>query len=182
MTRRAGGVPNLDVRESIGMAFRELHAGEWIRIDDRSRGRRRAHMQRTWQRSHLREVSGRAVVEAQCHSGSRQAVRLRLGLFWLLLASAVSAGPIERLTLAVSPVSSFAPANLVVRVHVTPDPTNRALEVIAESSDYLRSSRIQLDGEDAPTTITLDFRGLPPGDYTVRSALIDDSGHASATV
>ena len=62
-------------------------------------------------------------------------MRLRLGLFWLLLSSAVSAGAIERLTLAASPVSSFAPANLVVRVHVTPDPANRALEVIAESSE-----------------------------------------------
>ncbi len=109
-------------------------------------------------------------------------MKRRLGLFWLLLASAVSAGPIERLTLAVSPVSSFAPANLVVRVHVTSDPTNRALEVIAESSDYLRSSRIQLDGEEAPKTITLEFRGLPPGDYAVRGALIDDSGRARATV
>src|SRR5258706_14501030 len=127
MTRRAGGVPNLDVRESIGMAFRELHAGGWIRTDDRSRGRRRAQIQRTWQRSHLREVSGRAVVEAQYHSGSRQAVKRRLGLFWLWLASAVSAGPIERLTLAVSPVSSFRPANLVVRVHPTSYPTDRAL-------------------------------------------------------
>ena len=92
-------------------------------------------------------------------------MRLRLGLFWLLLSSAVSAGAIERLTLAASPVSSFAPAHLGVRVHVTPDPANRALEVIAESSDYLRSSRMQLDGEDAPKTITLEFRGIPPGDY-----------------
>lgn len=54
------------------------------------------------------------------------------------------------------PVSSFAPANLVVRVHVTPDPANRALEMIAESSDRLRSSRMQLDGEDAPKTIAME--------------------------
>jgi hypothetical protein len=109
-------------------------------------------------------------------------VRLRLGLFWLLLSSAVSAGPIEKLTLAASPVSSFAPTNLVVRVHVTPDPANRALEVIAESSDYLRSSRIQLDGEDAPKTITLEFRGLPQGDYAVWGRLIDGAGRERAIV
>jgi hypothetical protein len=114
--------------------------------------------------------------------GSRQAVRLRLLLFWLLLPPAVSAGPIERLTLAASPVTSFAPANLVVRVHVTPDPANRALEVIAESSDYHRSSRMQLDGEDAPKTITLEFRGPPHGDYTVRGRLIDSTGHDRAIV
>ncbi len=109
-------------------------------------------------------------------------MRLRLGLFWLLLSSAVSAGAIERLTLAASPVSSFAPANLVVRVHVTPDPANRALEVIAESSDYLRSSRMQLDGEDAPKTITLEFRGLPHGDYAVWGRLIDSAGHERGIV
>jgi len=109
-------------------------------------------------------------------------MRLRLGLFWLLLSSAVYAGPIDRLTLAASPVSSFAPANLVVRVHVTPDPANRALEVIAESSDYFRSSRMQLDGEDARKTITLEFRGLPPGEYSVWGRLIDSAGHQRATV
>jgi hypothetical protein len=109
-------------------------------------------------------------------------MRLRLGLLWLLLSSTVSAGPIDRLTLAASPVSSFAPAHLVVRVHVTPDPANRALEVIAESSDYFRSSRMPLDGEDAPTTITLEFRGLPQGDYAVRGRLIDSAGHERASV
>jgi hypothetical protein len=106
---------------------------------------------------------------------------VRIWLCWVLLSLTVSAGPTERLTLTVSPVSSFAPANLVVRVHVTPDSANRALEVIAESSDYLRSSRIQLDGEDAPKTVTLEFRSLPAGDYSVRGALIDDSGRACAT-
>jgi hypothetical protein len=102
-------------------------------------------------------------------------------LFWLLLSSTVSAGPIEKLTLAASPVSSFAPAHLVVRVHVTPDPANRALEVIAESSDYFRSSRIPLDGVEAPRTVTLEFRGLPGGDYAVRGTLIDSSGRERAT-
>jgi hypothetical protein len=113
---------------------------------------------------------------------SRKTMTLRLGLFLFLLSSAVSAGPIERLTLAASPVSSFAPANLVVRVHVAPDPANRSLEVIAESSDYFRSSRMQLDGEDAPKTITLEFRGLPQGDYAVRGRLIDSAGHDRAIV
>jgi hypothetical protein len=41
-------------------------------------------------------------------------------------------------------------------VDVTPDPANRALEMIAESSDCLRSSRMQLDGEDAPKTIPME--------------------------
>jgi|SRR5579864_3056410 len=108
---------------------------------------------------------------------------MKAGLLWLLLlSSAVSASPIERLTLAASPASSFAPANLMVRVHVTPDTANRALEVVVESSDYLRSSQIPLEGEDAPRNVTLEFRGLPHGEYVVRGALIDSSGRQRATV
>jgi hypothetical protein len=109
-------------------------------------------------------------------------LRRRLGLLWLLFSSAVSAGPIERLTLAASPISSFAPANLIVRVHVAPDPANRALQVVADSGDYLRSSQIPLDGEDAPRNLTVEFRGLPHGEYVVRGALIDSSGHQRAMV
>jgi hypothetical protein len=109
-------------------------------------------------------------------------MKRRLGLLWLLLSSAVSAGPIERLTLAASPISSFAPANLIVRVHVTPDPANRALQVVADSGDYLRSSQIPLDGEDAPKHLTVEFRGLPHGEYVVQGSLIDSSGHQRATV
>jgi hypothetical protein len=54
--------------------------------------------------------------------------------------------------------------------------------VIAESSDYFRSSRMQLDGEDALKTITLEFRGLPHVDYAVSGRLIDSAGHGRASV
>jgi len=40
------------------------------------------------------------------------------------------------LTMAVSPVQSFAPTNLTIRIHVEPDAGNRALEVVAESGEY----------------------------------------------
>jgi hypothetical protein len=86
----------------------------------------------------------------------------------------------ESLTMAVSPVQSFAPTNLTVRVHVEPDAGNRALEVVAESGDYYRSSRIQLDGADAPRTISLEIRNLPGGDYDVRGTLLDGGGRARA--
>src|SRR5467141_1390261 len=82
------------------------------------------------------------------------------GVF-LSAAMTVNAG--ERLTMAVSPVQSFAPTNLSVRVHVPPDDANRALEVSADSGEYYRSSRIQLDGKDAPRTITVEYPRLPGG-------------------
>jgi hypothetical protein len=88
----------------------------------------------------------------------------------------------ERLTMAVSPARSFAPTTLTVRIHVTPDDDNRALEVVAESGDYYRSSRIQLDGKEAPQAIAVELRSLPGGDYEVRGTLIDASGHTRASV
>jgi hypothetical protein len=101
---------------------------------------------------------------------------------WLMLAAATRAEGSERLTMAVSPAQSFAPTTLTVRVHMTPDAENRALEVVADSGDYYRSSRIQLDGHEAPQTIVVELRSLPGGDYEIRGALIDESGRAHASV
>ena len=100
----------------------------------------------------------------------------------LFLSSAVSINANEPLTMAISPAQSFAPANLTIRVHVEPDADNRALEVVAESDDYYRSSRIQLDGADAPRTISVEIRDLPGGDYDVRGALVDSTGRKRAGV
>ena len=101
---------------------------------------------------------------------------------WLMLVAATPADVGERLTMAVSPAQSFARTTLTVRVHMTPDAENRALEVVAESADDYRSSRIQLDGNDAPQTIVVELRSLPGGDYEIRGALIDVSGRARALV
>jgi hypothetical protein len=107
-------------------------------------------------------------------------VRFFAFAFALLVSSTVRVNATERLTIAVSPVQSFAPTNLTIRVQVQPDGDNRALEVVAESGAYYRSSRIQLDGADAPRTISLEIRNLPGGDYEVRGALIDGSGRERA--
>ena len=109
------------------------------------------------------------------------AMRFQVLTSALLLTSALSMHASERLAIAVSPRQSFAPASLVVRVHVTPDVANRTLEVVAESEDYYRSSRIQLDGDGAPATSLLEFRSLPGGDYDVRAILIDNTGHQRAS-
>jgi len=98
----------------------------------------------------------------------------------IFLSAAITVNADERLTMAVSPAQSFAPTNLTVRVHVPSDDANRALEVSADSGQYYRSSRIQLDGKDAPRTITVEFPRLPGGAYEIRGALIDSAGHARA--
>src|SRR5438552_2028131 len=100
----------------------------------------------------------------------------------LFLSSAVSISANEPLTMVVSPVQSFAPTNLTIRVQMEPDAGNRAFEVIAESGEYYRSSRIQLDGADAPRTIWLEIRNLPRGDYDVRGALLNSAGRERCAV
>ena len=100
----------------------------------------------------------------------------------LLLMAGLTVNAGERLTIAVSPLQSFAPTTLVVRIHVAPDEDNRALEVTAESGEYFRSSLIQLDGKEAPRTIAVELRGLPGGDYQVRGTLIDNTGRPRASV
>ncbi len=77
----------------------------------------------------------------------------------------------ERLILKVSPNIAFAPANLIVRTTVEANPDNRAIEIVAESTDFYRSSEVQLDGDRAPRSARFEFRSLPPGTYTVRATL-----------
>jgi hypothetical protein len=97
-----------------------------------------------------------------------------------LLSTALIVSAAERLTIAVSPLQSMAPTNVRVRVHVMPDADNRGLELSADSGEYYRSSWIQLDGKEAPQTITKEFQDLPGGYYEIRAALFDSTGRARA--
>lgn len=89
----------------------------------------------------------------------------------LLLALTFPAHARERVSLRVSPVVAFAPANLLVRATVDVNAENRSLEIIAESVDFYRSSEITLDGDRAPRVTQLQFKSLPGGAYQVRAVL-----------
>src|ERR1700716_263130 len=99
-------------------------------------------------------------------------MNVRACLCGLLMVSALPLGAGQRLAMRASPSVSFAPANLVVRTMVVADAGNRAIEVVAESQDFYRSSQIQLDGDKAPLTTTFEFRSLPSGRYVVKATLI----------
>ena len=109
-------------------------------------------------------------------------MRLHVFVAALLLSVAASLNANEPLSMAVSPFQSFAPANLTIRLHVAPDAANRALEVVAESGEYYRSTNVQLDGSEAARTISLEFRDVPGGTYEVRGTLISSTGKARAAV
>ena len=106
-------------------------------------------------------------------------MKLRASLLGILiltttLPQAARAG--EPIAMKVSPAVAFAPANLVVRATIEANADNRAVEIVAESDDFYRSSQIQLEGEQAPRTSRFEFRSLPPGTYEVRARLIGADG------
>jgi hypothetical protein len=102
---------------------------------------------------------------------------LRATLFGILmLITTVPIGAGERIAVKVSPAVAFAPANLVVRAVIEADQDNRAVEIVAESADFYRSSQIQLEGDKAPRISTFEFRSLPPGSYEVRALLLGAGG------
>jgi hypothetical protein len=104
-------------------------------------------------------------------------------LFGVLLVTFVMpVGAGEKMTVRVSPAVAFAPANLIVRAHIEADAQNRAVEIVAESTEFYRSSEIQLDGENAPRTNTFEFRSLPPGNYEVSATLLGPGGSPRASV
>ena len=90
-------------------------------------------------------------------------MRIRGLVLTLLVLSTVPLGAGERIGVRVTPSVAFAPADLQVRASVPADDDNRALQVIAESHNFYSSSEIQLDGDKAPTTTTVEFRTVPVG-------------------
>ena len=107
-------------------------------------------------------------------------MRVPLVLSTIVALTAISASGGEQLRLAVSPAHSFAPSNLNIRATVVPNADNRALTIVAESEDFYRSSEIPLEGDHAPATITVEFRGVPRGEYRVSGVLTDSIGRRRA--
>jgi hypothetical protein len=105
-------------------------------------------------------------------------VSLILCAFFTLITTPADGG--EQFKMAVSPAVSMAPSNVNIRVRLARNADNRMLEVIAESSDFYRSSQVQLDGEQAPALINFEFRSLPGGEYQVIGIVTDATGHQRA--
>jgi hypothetical protein len=102
--------------------------------------------------------------------------RLACGLCVYLACSAASIAGERRLTIRVSPAAATAPAFVRVQVTVASDADNRALEVVADSSNFYRASHVPLDGEGAPTLRVFEFPHLPSGVYEMRATLIGSTG------
>jgi len=107
------------------------------------------------------------------HGDGRGSMNVRTLLCMILMLTALPIGAREgnRLDIRVSPSVAMAPADLTVRATIEASRFNRAIEIIAESDDFYRSSEIPLDGDSAPRTTRFEFHGLPGGTYAVRAVL-----------
>ena len=105
----------------------------------------------------------------------------RWSLFGLALSTASLAAAGNPVSIRVNPSVSVAPAMLAIRVNVAPQPGNRALEIVVDSNDFYRLSRIQLEGDQGPTINMLKIDSVPAGDYEVTATVIGADGKRGTT-
>ena len=106
-----------------------------------------------------------------------KAVLLSAGM--LALATAPS-GAGANLDMRVSPAVSMEPALLKIQYRVEPDAANRRILITVESGDFYRSSEIQLEGDNAPRTRTIEYRNVPAGVYEISAVLAGSDGRQRA--
>lgn len=82
----------------------------------------------------------------------------------------------SRLRIEVSPRVSAAPAVVRVRAIVAPDAANRALQIVADSGAFYRSSMVPLDGANAAMITETTLKNLPGGEYEVSVTLVEANG------
>lgn len=86
----------------------------------------------------------------------------------------------QALAVRVTPTMAREPASVKVLAVIEADDRNRSLEIIARSSDYFRSSLIQLDGHDTQRVWEIEFRDVPQGNYEVTGILTGTEGRRAA--
>lgn len=109
-------------------------------------------------------------------------MRTALGICGLIVFTVLPLNGNEPLRLAVTPVHSFAPATVNIRVRIEPSAENRTLAIVADGANFYRSSEMPLEGDQAPTHVELRFSNLPGGDYVISAVLTDRLGHQRAIV
>ena len=109
---------------------------------------------------------------------------MRVRFTFVVVATVVlatgSLGAHEDIRLDASPRFAYEPSTVNVEVVVEPDTANRAVDIVADSENFYRSSRVELEGANAPRVTTISFRDLPAGDYDISAMLYTDGGHQRA--
>lgn len=105
---------------------------------------------------------------------------LLLAVVLLVVATTPPIAGNEPVKIAVSPVHSFAPSLVRIRVRVEPNTENRMLQVIADGDEFYRRTDVQLEGDHSPATTQMELRDVPGGEYEIKAVLIDSSGKERA--
>ncbi len=93
-----------------------------------------------------------------------------------MLGSGRSLDGAEPLRMQVSPSVTREPALITVRIIVQSAAEDRYLQVAAESSEFYRSSQVQLNGKDTAPVQVFEFRNLPTGTYEITGVLVGTRG------
>jgi hypothetical protein len=107
---------------------------------------------------------------------SKGAAMRRAVLCGILMAGSLSLGAGAPLKIKVSPAVSFAPAFVRIQATIDAHADNRAVEITADSGEFYRSSRVQLEGDKAARTNVFEFPGLPSGEYEITATLFGSDG------
>ena len=93
-----------------------------------------------------------------------------------LLGAGRTVDSAQSLSLEVSPTVAPGPAFVRVRALVEPNEDNRSLEIVAQSTEFYRSSRVALDGLNSPRMAVVEYPRLPPGRYEITGILVGAAG------
>jgi len=130
--------------------------------------------------THTRFAPSGTVVDNSDHMHGRTLRLISLAIFLATAVAATNAD--ERMSMKVSPLQALAPVNLRVRVQVEPNADNRYLTIVADSPTFFRSSQIQLEGDRAAKTFTVEYPNVPGGQYEITSVLVNSMGRERATI
>jgi hypothetical protein len=95
------------------------------------------------------------------------------GLGPLLLVAAAANNEVG---IRVWPATAIEPATLRIQVVVERNAQNRALRIVADSSEFFTSSEVPLEGDRSSRVRVVTFRGVPAGRYELRGELIGENG------
>jgi hypothetical protein len=87
----------------------------------------------------------------------------------------------EDVTLRLTPRFVSAPGYVRSQIRVSPNAENRVMRVSIDSDGYYRSSQIELEGDKAPMTHWVDFKGVPAGKYQFLVEVLGPGGTARVT-
>ena len=99
-----------------------------------------------------------------------------------LLGGSRTVDSAQSLSLEVSPTVAPGPAFVRVRALVEPNEDNRSLEIVAQSTEFYRSSRVALDGLNSPRMAVVEYPRLPPGRYEITGVLVGSGGQRATAM